>query len=362
MNFKTDAGDIKFTGGLSYDAMLLTKNDSRYSSDLFIAQLAIPAAQQASFKFERFYPLCNNIMPAKKGSMWGNNDSINPVATLIYDPIKDRLRFRTSFAKKTKFPFMHQYSDVSDAIISAATSLAKGTPSMVPPKPLKPEVTYNSNTGIELWFFDKMVSFRNDYFYSKYKTKLEKVQDPTSLLSGQANWANINGRTIHGLESIFTYTVEKIGDIVDLNTNASYVYMRSTDNADNTTVTLGKRVKETPAHQVIMGLTLDFITKTSLNFWGNSEINQIIYVQKVDPLLFYYGTGSTLNGKIWYTTSLFRQRRLHDPVMLNIKISQKLMNTFEVYVMCKNLLDDYKADPMNPGPGRMFYFGGSATF
>jgi hypothetical protein len=362
MNFKTDAGDIKLTGGLSYDAMLLTKNDSRYSSDLYIAQLQVPTVYQNRVKFERAYPLCNNIMPKKKGSIWGDNDSFNPVVTLIYDPIKDRLRLRTSFAKKTKFPWMHAYSDVSDAITAAAISITKGTASMVPPKPLKPEISHNANTGFELWFFDKKVSFRNDYFYSKYKDKLEKVYDPTSLLSGTSNWANINGRTINGIESTTTYTVEKIADVVDLSTTASYVYMSAIDDAKNTTVTLGKRVKETPAHQVIMGLTLDFITKTSLNFWGNSEINQIVYVQKVDPLLFIYAPGSTQNGKIWYSTSMFKQRRLHDPVMLNIKISQKLMNSFEVYVMCKNLLDDYKADPFNPGPGRMFYFGGSATF
>ena len=30
--------------------------------------------------------------------------------------------------------------------------------------------------------------------------------------------------------------------------------------------------------------------------------------------------------------------------------------------MCKNLLDDYNADPFNPGPGMTWYFGGSAEF
>ncbi len=30
--------------------------------------------------------------------------------------------------------------------------------------------------------------------------------------------------------------------------------------------------------------------------------------------------------------------------------------------MCKNVMDDYNADPFNPGPGRMFYAGGSAKF
>ena len=46
--------------------------------------------------------------------------------------------------------------------------------------------------------------------------------------------------------------------------------------------------------------------------------------------------------------------------MLNVKLSQNIMENFDVYVMCKNVFDDYNADPFNPGPGRMFYIGGSA--
>jgi len=48
--------------------------------------------------------------------------------------------------------------------------------------------------------------------------------------------------------------------------------------------------------------------------------------------------------------------------MFNVKVSQKIMENYEVYVMCKNIFDDYNADPFNPGPGRMFYFGGGAKF
>lgn len=46
--------------------------------------------------------------------------------------------------------------------------------------------------------------------------------------------------------------------------------------------------------------------------------------------------------------------------MFNIKLSQKIMERYDVYVMCKNVLDDYNPDPFNPGPGRMFYFRGGA--
>ena len=51
---------------------------------------------------------------------------------------------------------------------------------------------------------------------------------------------------------------------------------------------------------------------------------------------------------------------LHDPLKLNVKISQKFLKNYEVYVKCDNVLDDYNADPFNPGPGRMFYFGANA--
>jgi hypothetical protein len=44
-------------------------------------------------------------------------------------------------------------------------------------------------------------------------------------------------------------------------------------------------------------------------------------------------------------------------VLLNTRLSQKLIEHFEVYAMCKNIFDDYAADPFNPGPGRQFLFG-----
>jgi hypothetical protein len=48
---------------------------------------------------------------------------------------------------------------------------------------------------------------------------------------------------------------------------------------------------------------------------------------------------------------------LHNPVFLNTKISQRFLGDYEVYFMIRNILDDYNADPFDPGPGRMFYLG-----
>ncbi|MDR3237466.1 MAG: hypothetical protein LBT84_03095, partial [Spirochaetia bacterium] len=62
----------------------------------------------------------------------------------------------------------------------------------------------------------------------------------------------------------------------------------------------------------------------------------------------------------YYTNSCFKAQRIHDPLMIDVKVSQKINFSgceFELYLMCKNILDDYLADPFNPGPGRTFYFG-----
>ncbi|HPQ54875.1 MAG TPA: hypothetical protein PK253_16600, partial [Spirochaetota bacterium] len=93
------------------------------------------------------------------------------------------------------------------------------------------------------------------------------------------------------------------------------------------------------------------ITKTRLSFWGTMLRNQVVYTMSSTP-----PTGTTNP----YTTDYYTTTRLHDPIMLNIKLQQEFMGHFNVYVMCKNILDDYNADPFNPGPGRMFYFGGGA--
>jgi hypothetical protein len=43
-------------------------------------------------------------------------------------------------------------------------------------------------------------------------------------------------------------------------------------------------------------------------------------------------------------------------------VSQKLFEHFELWVMGRNLTDDYNADPLNPGPGMTWLFGASAEF
>jgi len=59
-----------------------------------------------------------------------------------------------------------------------------------------------------------------------------------------------------------------------------------------------------------------------------------------------------------YSTEYFERLRLYDPLFLNIRISQQLFGSAGIYVLCKNVLDEYRPNPFNPGPGRTWYFGG----
>ena len=88
-------------------------------------------------------------------------------------------------------------------------------------------------------------------------------------------------------------------------------------------------------------------TKTSLFIFGYYEYGQIQYAVKYKP------TGD-------FTTDCWTPVKLNDPLMIDVKISQKVYSSYgeyEIYIMCKNIMDDYLADPFNPGPGRIFYAG-----
>jgi hypothetical protein len=66
-----------------------------------------------------------------------------------------------------------------------------------------------------------------------------------------------------------------------------------------------------------------------------------------------------------FTTDCFYPQKLNDPLMIDIIVSLKVLTgygDYEAYLMCKNVMDDYLADPFNPGPGRTFYLGLKASY
>lgn len=306
MKFKTGAGDLGITVGVSYDAQ----------------------------KFDKFKKpgKPDGVFPDEDSMIWGTNDSFNPVAGVVYEPLKDFLVLRGSAGLKVEFPNLHQISDNDKAGVT---------------KKLNPEKSYNGNIGAEVFLFNKALSFRNDYFYTKFEDKIEKLRDNIEV---QDINMNIKGRIMQGLESTISYALKDIFNIADMNLSQSYVYIHARDK-DNSVATKGKYVENTPEHQFITQIMFDFVTGTSLNIWGTAKLNERLYIMKSVP-------GITDD----YSTEYFTTIKLHNPVKFNVKVSQKIMDNYELYVIFKNIFDDYNSDPFNPGAGFGFAVGGSASF
>jgi len=59
----------------------------------------------------------------------------------------------------------------------------------------------------------------------------------------------------------------------------------------------------------------------------------------------------------YYSRKFFTAVRLHDQFNLNVRVAQEIWDHFTLYLLFKNILDDYNPDPFNPGPGFMCYGG-----
>ena len=346
--FNTKGGDIRFSLGISYDAQKLSRN---FGGRVNYFPNANP--NWAGWKEDITGILRLRQKPDSTASIWGTSDGFNPVFALVYEPVKDMLKIRGTLSKKIKFPTLHQFSDTSDYLEDYFIEYPRVLPLAIKLNQVKPETSYNANAGFELDLFEKVLNLRGDYFYAFYKNKIEPVADPNSDV-GTMRSANIKGREVHGVEGTIGATIDKNKlKVLDMSPSVTYVFTHARDWYD-APVVRGSTVEETPVHQVILQLTLDFITGTGLNLWTNGQFNQSVYVQKIPTAL--------LSTPSWYFPQVYTTRKLHDPFMFNIRVSQKIVEHFELWIMCKNILDDYMADPFNPGPGRTWYFGADAEF
>lgn len=320
MKFDTPAGNLALTFGISYDAMDLRKFQA--------------VTTDSAIMFNR---LDNIDLPDDRGTTWktATRDSYNPVAGLLYEPVKDFVKLRAAYASKTEFPNLGVYASNQTAHIDYN---------------VKPEKATNMSGGLELLFLKNTISLRGDYFYTQFKDKIERILDPT--ISSNRHYRNLSSVVIQGYEAAARVTLPKVVDFMTNDLNFTYVHLH-TINYDESYISKGDRIEKTPEHQYMAELRTKFTSGTGINIWGQHTVNQMVYVMNGVP-------PSGTNNK--YTTSWYTKAYLHDPFFLNIRISQKIMENFEVYVMCKNVLDDYQADALNPGPGRMFYFGGSGEF
>ncbi len=332
MNFDTPAGIIKINAGVSYDAQKLSRNKG-WREDIADPLLDRPRSNENSI-------------------LWGTADSFNPVAGILYEPLKNTLKFRGTFSMKSRFPTLHNYSDNADYILEYVNNDPTLLPVALKLNEIKPERSINANGGFEV-NIDKYLSIREDYFYSLFKNKIEAVNDANSTVGNEQRIVNIKGRTVQGLESTVATQIDREDlQFVDLSLSLSHVIMFARNNDKYSTVSLGDRVEDTPKHQFILKFSLNTIWDTMLNVWGDYTLDQVRYVQGYAPP----------SGVTFFTTRYFITRRLHDSVKLNVKLSQKLFDHFDIYVMCRNVLDDYNADPFNPGAGRTWHFGASAEF
>jgi len=312
---------VEMSVGFSYDAQNLDTFKKR-------------AETRASGVVTAYGTTMDDQYIAKDDSLiWGTRDSFNPVIGIVYEPLKNFLLLRTSFSKKSKLPTMAQYAKLD-------TSSDTGD--------LKTETSYNSNAGFELFFLNKALSFRTDYFFTRFDDKIACINDPD--VNGNRIYTNIKGEDHQGVEAIVTACFEDVAGIVSsIYTECSYTYLRvrnlDTGNQDSE-LYKGEKLADIPEHQFLADVRFNFKSGTSLNLFGSYTANAIKYVMK----------STTTAGEL-YSNSYYRTVTLHDPLMINVKISQTFMNRYEVFAMCRNIMDDYAADPFNPGPGRQFSFG-----
>jgi len=316
IRFKTPAGEVSMTAGISWDAQDFRKFDV-WEND-------------GADKKDDVYLAKDN------SAIWGTRDSVNPVLSVLYEPLKDFLRIRSAMSLKTEFPSLKTYRNIGDA----------GHDVMV-----KPERAYNANAGFELFFLDKKISFRNDYFYTRTLDKIEKLWDSDASMN---YYTNIDAQVIHGFESTLNINYRNIFDLFDVTFGFTYVYLNA-QNEDNSTITYGDDCEESPKHQIMWQVICDFVTGTTFSLWGNHTRDEFVYIMISDPT-----QGDTVEPP--FSRDFYAKGYLHNPLKLNIKLSQRILENYEVYVMCKNILDDYNSNPFNPGPGRIWYFGAKAQW
>lgn len=303
-------GRVNFSAGVSYDVQFFETFKHR----------------EALYQYDDAY------IVKEDSSLLGTKDSFNPVAGITVTPVEGFLILRGAASVKTRFPDLSEYSMIVDDKRDNA---------------LKPERAYNLNSGIEFLFFERILSIRTDYFISRVKDRIEKIS------GGIEPPVNIGEVRSQGIENIISLGGADIPGIARAYFDLSYTFLhvRNLDDTHEEKVNKGELLENVPVHQVCADLRLKFVTDTTFSIWGYSTRNQVVYAMKKRP-----ETGDS------FSTDYFEAVRLHDPVMINIKVSQRIYNKFEIYAICKNIFDDYNADPFIPGPGRTFYAGCGAEF
>ncbi|MFA6009684.1 MAG: TonB-dependent receptor plug domain-containing protein [Desulfobacteraceae bacterium] len=312
------------TLGVSFDAQDLQQ---------FQKKLAISGSREMVDQYQ-----------AEDDSMiWGTRDAINPVAGILYEPVKDFLTLRASASRKTAFPTLRAYSKTLSPYQESSDLGSRDIK-------IKPEQITNANAGAKFSLFDGGLLWGADYFFSRFDDKITSIY---ITKSDDYIYRNIDSATTHGAEMSLDFYLSDVFHMADISVLSTYTFMISRNEADvdDSFVNKGDRFEKLPEQKITLDIRAHFKTDTSLYIFGNMEFNQIQYVMDSVP-----ATGAD------FSTAYFYAQKLHDPIKIDVKLAQKLSDRYEVYVMCQNILDDYNADPFNPGAGRSWYAGFKAGF
>ncbi len=315
---------VNVSVGISYDAQKFDAYKKRGSSN---------NATPLDSTDDHYTSLEDQYIAKDDSALWGTRDSFNPVIGVVYEPLKDLLLLRSSFSKKSKLPTMSQLASVDTSAID---------------KGLQVETSYNTNAGFEIFFLNKSISLRTDYFFTRFDDKIATIYNTATF---EKSYTNIKGEDHQGVEAIISATFGDVAGVISsIDTECSYIYLhvRNLDTgARDSNIYMGEKLADIPEHQLLADVRLNFISGTALNLFGSYTANAVKYVM----------AGNPPNTTDPYSASYYTTVKLHNPLMLNVKVSQAFMNRYEAFIICKNVMDDYAADPFNPGPGRQFSFG-----
>lgn len=257
----------------------------------------------------------------------GTRDAFNPVVGITVDPVEDLLRLRVAGSMRTRFPTLSEYSKIGASEED---------------QNLRPERSWNLNAGFEITALERALALRSDYFLALVDDRIVKIHKDEPPV-------NVDRAEVHGVETILVARFPKVLPWLDLSASVAHTFLhaRNKDRSASEKVNKGPWLEFTPEHQVTWDLRVGLHTGTTFTLWGRTSIGQRIYTMKRPPA----GRDAP------YSSDLFAAVRLHDPVFLNLQITQAVGPHFEVTARATNLLDDYSADPFNPGPGRQFWIG-----
>ena len=283
--------------------------------------------------------------PDDNSMIWGTQDSFNPVVGIV-SQVTDTFKLRGSASQKISFPTLQAYANTGSAELAETVDDSKY-------EKLKPEKSVNGNVGVEKSFFDNKFTIGCDYFYSMYYDRLVRYYQTKK---DDYIYRNMDFSYLQGTETTFNWDIWDIANIADVSFGITHTYLRARNLTKMrlSSINKGRYFEKLPEQKFTVDLKVYFTkTYTSIFIFGYYEYNQIQYAMKYRP-----ETNPAMITR--FTTDCFEPVRLNDPLMIDAKISQKVFTGYgdlEVYLLCKNIFDDYLADPFNPGPGRTFYAG-----